>query len=716
MRKLIIGLLAVALVGAALYGGHRYGVSLQMVQANLERLQVLKDSHPLAVAGSYFGVYILAAALSLPLVTWLTLGAGALFGLAEGALIVSFGSTIGATIAFWTSRYLFRGAVQSRFGDKLAAINEGIEQDGAFYLFTLRLIPIFPYFAINLLMGLTPLKTRTFYLTSQVGMLAGTLVYVNAGTQLAQLHDLKSILSPALVGSLVLLGLFPWLAKIVMGAWQRQRLYKGFKKPKRFDRNLIVIGAGSAGLVSAYIAAATKAKVTLIEANKMGGDCLNTGCVPSNALIRSAKLAWQIRNGGVYGLAPSEPEFSFRRVMARVNDVVDEIAPHDSVERYTNLGVEVLRGYARILSPWSVEIQIDDGVTRVLTARSLIIATGAEPLVPDIPGLADVGFLTSDTLWQRFSTLDAPPRRLVVLGGGPIGCELAQALARLGSKVTQIERADRLMGREDEDASAIVRDALTQSGVDVLTGHAAVGFGSDDTGKFVQVEFQGRRRQIYFDDVIVALGRKARLEDFGLEALRIKSDRTLPTNAFLQTTYPNIYAAGDVAGPYQFTHTAAHQAWYASVNALFGSIRKFRADYRVIPWTTFTDPEVARVGLSEAEAKARKIAYEVTRFELSELDRAIADGATKGFVKVLTPPGKDRILGATIVGEHAGDLLAEFVLAMKWGLGLGKILSTIHTYPTLAEANKYAAGAWRRAHVSGLGLWFLKVFHAIRRG
>ena len=489
-----------------------------------------------------------------------------------------------------------------------------------------------------------------------------------------------------------------------------------WKRPATFDRNLVVIGAGSAGLVSAYIAAATKAKVTLVEANRMGGDCLNFGCVPSKALIRSAKLAHQMRHGDRYGLARQEPQITFKQVVERVHRIIGEVEPHDSVERYTALGVEVTQGYARLIDPWTVEVALSNGGTQRLTTRAVIVATGAQPFVPPVPGLDEVGYLTSDTLWDALRDRLEAPRRLVVLGGGPIGCELAQSFARLGSSVTQIEMAPRIMMREDEEVSELVRASLEADGVRLLTDHKAVSCGNSDGEKWIEVEHAGERQRIEFDDLIAAVGRTPRLKGFGLEELGIKIDRVVQTNDYLQTLHPNILAAGDVAGPYQFTHTAGHQAWFATINALFGSFKRFKADYTAIPWATFTDPEVARVGLSEAEAKEKNIAFEATRFGLDDLDRAIADSAAHGFVKVLTVPGKDKILGVTIVGEHAGDLLAEFVLAMKHGLGLSKILSTIHIYPTMAEANKMAAGIWRRDHINAHLLKLLEWFHGWRRG
>jgi pyruvate/2-oxoglutarate dehydrogenase complex dihydrolipoamide dehydrogenase (E3) component/uncharacterized membrane protein YdjX (TVP38/TMEM64 family) len=718
IRKIL--LLLVVLLGIVAFfafGLDRY-FSLGFLKESQASLAALREQQPLQLALGYFLVYVAVTALSLPGATIVTLAGGAIFGLGWGLLIVSFASSIGATLAFLTARFLLRDSVQSRFGQRLADMDKGIEKDGAFYLFTLRLIPVVPFFVINLLMGLTKMKAWTFYWVSQLGMLAGTAVYVNAGTQLGQLDSLQGILSPGLLGSFVLLGLFPLIARKVIEAVQKRKVYAKWAsvRPQRFDRNLIVIGAGAGGLVSAYIAAAVKAKVTLIEAHKMGGDCLNYGCVPSKALIKSAKLAHQMRHASNYGLNDSTPTFSFKAVMQRIHDVIKAIEPHDSVARYTALGVEVLQGYARLVNPWTVEIALNGGGTQRLTARSIVIAAGARPFVPPLPGLDEVGYVTSDTMWDAFAKLDEVPKRLVVLGGGPIGCELAQSFARLGSQVTQVEMAPRIMIREDEEVSSLAKASLEADGVDVLTGHKALRCELLNGEKTLVVEHAGAEKRIAFDQLLCAVGRVARLTGYGLEDLGIPTNRTVETNEYLQTIYPNIYAAGDVAGPYQFTHVAAHQAWYAAVNALFGDFKKFKADYSVIPWATFIDPEVARVGLNEQDAKEKKIPYEVTKYGIDDLDRAIADSEAHGFVKVLTVPGKDTILGVTLVGTHAGDLLAEYVMAMKHGLGLNKILGTIHTYPTLAEANKYAAGEWKRAHAPQQVLAWVAKFHTWRRG
>jgi pyruvate/2-oxoglutarate dehydrogenase complex dihydrolipoamide dehydrogenase (E3) component/uncharacterized membrane protein YdjX (TVP38/TMEM64 family) len=712
-KKLLILALFVALIVAFFAFDLGRFLSLDYIKSRQAEFTALAADKPLLVGGAFFAVYVAVCALSLPGAAIMTLAAGAIFGLATGTLIVSFASAVGATLALLVSRYILRDSVQSKFGARLADLDKGIEREGAFYLFTLRLVPIFPFFIINLLMGLTKMKAWTFYWVSQIGMLAGTLVYVNAGTQLAKIDSLKGILSPGLIGSFVLLGVFPLVAKKIVDTIKARKVYAKWAhlKPKSFDRNLVVIGAGAAGLVTSYIAAAVKAKVTLVEAHKMGGDCLNYGCVPSKALIKTATLARQIQHSQDYGIAKASAEIRFADVMERIAGVVRAVEPHDSVERYTSLGVDVAIGSARITSPWHVEITKDDGSKQTLSTKSIVIATGAAPFVPPLPGLDDVGYLTSDTLWG----VREQPKRLVVLGGGPIGCELAQSFARLGSQVTQIEMLPRIMIREDEEVSAYARKALEADGVTILTGHKALRCEKRGDMKSIVVESNGQERAIEFDGLLVAVGRSARLKGFGLEELGIPVNKTVQVNEYLETNFPNILAAGDVAGPYQFTHTAAHQAWYASVNALFGTFKKFKADYAVIPWATFIDPEVARVGLNEQEAKEKKIAYEVTRYGIDDLDRAIADSAAHGWVKVLTVPGKDKILGVTIVGVHAGDLLAEYVLAMKHGLGLNKILGTIHTYPTLAEANKYAAGEWKRAHQPLQLLEWVGKFHAWRR-
>lgn len=708
MKKIIILLIiAILIAGFFLFDLHQY-LDFSYIKSKQQIITDYFQAHPVKTAVIFFFIYIAVAGLSLPGATVLSILAGAIFGLLLGVLIVLLAATIGATIAFWFSRYIFHDFVQDSFGDKLLAVNRGIEKDGAFYLFTLRLIPIFPYFIINLVMGLTPMRTLVFFITSLLGMIGGAIIFVNVGTQLADIDSLDGILTPGIIFAFVLLAIFPWFAKKIVGIIKARRVYANFTKPKKFDRNLIIIGAGSAGLVSAYIAAAVKAKVTLIEKSKMGGDCLNTGCVPSKALIRSAKFISQVKRAEQYGCKTIEIEFNFKDIMQRVHRVIKKIEPHDSVERYTKLGVECIQGDAILKDPWTVEVN-----GKTLTSKRIILATGAKPFVPIIPGLDNIEYYTSDTIWK----LKELPKQMVVLGGGPIGCELAQCFARFGTHVTQVEMMPRIMLHEDPEISNMVAESLSNDGVHILTDHTATGVVQNNDSNILICKHKGENIKIPFDVILIAVGRSANTQGVWDENLQIELSKNgkLELNELLQTNYPNIFACGDVASPYEFTHTAAHQAWYASVNALFGSFKKFRVDYSVIPWCTFTEPEVARVGLNEEDARKQNIEFEVTRYDISDLDRAIADEEAHGIVKVITPPKKDKILGVTIVGDHAGDLITEYISAMKHGLGLNKILGTIHIYPTLAEANKYAAGEWKKAHAPEKLLHWVKKYHAFQR-
>ena len=711
--KKIALLLVIALIvgGYIIFDGEQY--------LSLAFFQNLYEQQPLLTAAVYFIIYVIAASLSFPGAALLTIIGGMIFGLWTGLLLVSFASSIGATLAFLASRFLLRDWVQNKLSSYLGSVNQGIEKDGAFYLFTLRLIPLVPFFVINLVMGVTPMRVTVFYLVSQIGMLAGTAVYVNAGAELGAVEEFSTagILSWPLVLSFVLLAIFPFIARAIVGVVQRRKVYKNYPKPKAFDTNMVVIGAGSAGLVSSYIAAAVKAKVTLVEKHKMGGDCLNTGCVPSKALIRAARAVKEISKANELGIQVAEPTIDFAAVMERVRQVVRDIEPHDSVERYSSLGVDCVLGEATIVSPWEVKV---DG--KSIYTQNIVIASGARPFVPPISGLDQVDYLTSDNLWD----LNELPKKLLVLGGGPIGCELAQAFNRLGSEVTIVDMMSRVLPREDEDVSAFVQQRFVNEGINVLVGHKTIGFEQREgnNASLLNVALleevgasEEKNVEVGFDQVLVAVGRRANTSGLGLESLDIElnPNGTVTVDEYLRSRYPNIYACGDVAGPYQFTHTAAHQAWYVAVNALFGRFKKFKVDYTVVPWATFTDPEVAHVGLSEADAIAKDIPYEITKYGIDDLDRAIADNTAEGFVKVLTVPGKDKILGATIVGYHAGDLLTEFVTAMKQGLGLKKILGTIHTYPTISEANKFVAGNWSKAHAPQGILNWVEKYHGWQR-
>ncbi|WOJ97876.1 FAD-dependent oxidoreductase [Congregibacter brevis] len=706
-----VGIIALVLAGffAFWYFDLQSLLSFEELRGRSDDLQALRDANPLMIAMIFFGLYVAVTGLSLPGAAIMTLAGGAIFGFWTALLLVSFASSVGATLAFLVSRSLLRDWVQNRFGRQLKALNEGFAKDGAFYLFSLRLVPVFPFFVINLISGLLPISTPRFYWVSQLGMLPATAVFVNAGTQLGQLESLSGILSPALLGSFVLLAVFPFIARSILGRLKSRRQLARFTKPKKFDTNVVVIGAGSAGLVASLIAATLKAKVTLIERHKMGGDCLNTGCVPSKAILRSAHVAEEMRRAPEFGLAPVEVSVNFPAVMERVQAKIAAIEPHDSVERFTSLGVDCVSGDAKIVSPWEVEVNGER-----ISSRHIIIASGARARVPDIEGLENLDYLTSDTLWE----IRELPKRFMVLGAGPIGCELAQAMASLGSQVTLVTHAPRIMPREDEDASMLVHARLEKKGVRILTQCEPQSFSSMDSAQSAQCMHNGEAITVEFDRLLLAVGRTPNIEGMGLEELGIRTTGrgTIEVDDYLQTDIPTIFACGDIVGPYQFTHTASHQAWFATVNALLGHLKRFRVDYSVIPWATFTSPEVARVGLSEDEAKAQNVPYEVTRYGIDDLDRAIADSEDEGFVKVLTEPGRDRILGATIVSAHAGDLIPEFVLAMKHGLGLNKILGTIHIYPTMSEANRFLASEWRKARKPEKLLAWLERYQTWRRG
>jgi pyruvate/2-oxoglutarate dehydrogenase complex dihydrolipoamide dehydrogenase (E3) component/uncharacterized membrane protein YdjX (TVP38/TMEM64 family) len=704
-KLLLLVLIAAAVAAFFIFDLKQY-FSLDFFKSQRAVIDAHVAAQPLQAGLIFLAVYVVVTGLSLPGAAVMTLIGGAVFGLLWGTVLVSFASSIGATLAFLASRFLLRDWVQGKFGDKLKPINDGVAREGAFYLFALRLVPLFPFFVINLVMGLTSIKTVTFYWVSQLGMLAGTIVYVYAGTQLGEFK-----IGAGLIFAFVLLGVFPLIAKKVLDALKAKKVYAKWQRPASYDRNVVVIGAGSAGLVTSYIAAAVKAKVTLVERHKMGGDCLNTGCVPSKALIRSAKLLSHVKRSREFGIRSASADFDFAEVMERVQRVIDTVEPHDSVERYSGLGVECVQGEARIVSPWEVKVKTDAG-EKTFTTKNIVIAAGARPFVPPIPGLAEINPLTSDTVWN----LRKLPKRLVVLGGGPIGSELTQCFARFGAEVTQVEMAPRILIREDPEVSDLVMKRFQAEGINVLVNHKAKQVVVENGEKFLVVEHNGADKRIAFDEILCAVGRVANLKGYGLEELGIPAQRVVEVNEYLETIYPNIYACGDVAGPYQFTHTAAHMAWYCAVNALFGNLKKFKVDYSVVPWCTFTDPEVARVGLNETEAKEKNIPHEVHVYGIDDLDRAIADGEAHGLVKVITPPGSDKILGCTIAGEHAGDLLVEYVAAMKHGFGLNKILGTMHIYPTLAEANKYAAGVWKKAQTTQQQLAFAAAFNDWRRG
>ena len=706
MNRVALFAIVAALLAAFFALGGPALLSFEALQGQAEALRNQHQAQPVTTAMVFFAVYILVTALSLPGAAVLTLAGGALFGFFGGLVLVSFASSLGAVLACALARSLFRPLVAERFQNQLAVINEGLARDGVFYLLSLRLVPVVPFFIVNLVFGLTRLPLRQFYWVSQLGMLPGTVVYVLAGTELGALSGPQDILSPPLLLALAALGLFPWLARGLLAVLARRRALRAFARPRRFDDNVIVIGGGSGGLIAALIAATARAEVTLVERDAMGGDCLNRGCVPSKALLSAAHLAAAQRRGrpGVRSLGV---EVDFPEVMGQVHRAIATIEPKDSVERYEGLGVKVLKGTATLVDPWTVEV---NGTRR--TARAIILATGGEPLVPPIPGLGDCDPLTSDTLWR----LTEAPERCLVLGAGPIGCELAQSLAALGSTVTLVDQATQVLPREDDAVGAVVAAALAAEGITLRLGAKAEAFTPGAALGSGTLTLAGGET-LPFDRVLVAVGRRPVTEGLGLDALGVARlpNGALAVDETLRASIPTIYGCGDVVGPYQFTHMASDQAYVAAMNALFRPLKAFKWTGAVVPWVTFTAPEVARVGLSEREAEAQGLSVTVTRVGYDDNDRAIAEGETAGFIQVLTPPGKDRILGVTIVGARAGELLAPWVLAMTHGLGLKKIMGTIHAYPTYAELNKAVASAWRKANAPEKALDLLRHWHGLWR-
>lgn len=681
--------------------------TLSYLKAQHQSLLLKYQTYPITFTLSFALIYILITAASLPGAALLTIFAGSIFGVITGTIIVSFSSTIGATCAFLIARWLLRDYFQNKFVSKLVIINKGIQKEGSFYLFALRLVPIFPFFLINIAMGLTSIGTSTFCFVSQIAMLPGTIAYVNAGKELGKIDSLHSILSPSLIISLSILGILPIVSKYIISFIRKKRSLPKFSKPQKFDYNLIVIGAGSGGLVTSYIAATLKAKVALIEKDKMGGDCLYTGCVPSKSLIRVTKIIADAKRARSFGLNKLVAEFDFKEVMEHIQERIASVAPHDSIERYTKLGVDCIQGAAKIISPWCVEIN-----GKIISAKAIAIATGGCPNIPNIPGIYDTKPLTSDNIWE----LRKQPKHLLILGGGPIGCELAQCFRRLGSKVSIIQRANKLLEREDDDVSSFILKNFQKEGVNVFLNAKPTRFIVDADKKIFEFVENNLEKKLEFDEILVATGRIPNLRGLGLEELGLEffGDKIIPSTT-LQTNISSIYICGDAAGSYQFTHFAAHQAWYAAVNALLNPLIKVKADYRIVPRCTFTDPEIAHVGLTEQEAQKQNIHYEVTKFDIGELDRAIIDMEEKGFIKVLTVPGKDKILGVTIVGCHASDTITEYIQSIKYGIGLNKILKTMHIYPTFGESNKYVAGIWKKKHAPQVLLKILEKINKFRR-
>lgn len=710
MRKKVI--LLVVITFFAFIAEYKFNLSskltLSTLKANKEYLLDLYSQKPLEFITTYFILYLIVTAVSLPGAGILSLAGGAIFGLFYGVIIVSFASTIGATLALLLTRYVFRDFARSSFHDSIQKIDAGIRRDGSFYLFALRLVPAFPFFLINLGMALTSISAKTFFWISQLGMLPGTIAFIFAGTQLAEVESLSDVLSFRLLLAFTILGLLPLAMRSILNYLKLVKISRKYSKPANYDYNLIVIGAGSAGLVSSYIAAALKAKVLLIEQNKMGGDCLNTGCVPSKSLIRSTHVLSLFSRASEFGIRNTNVNFSFGDIMEKVRDSISRVEPHDSKDRYERLGVKCLSGEAKIIDPYRVKVG-----DQTFTTKNIIIATGAIPKVPRVMGIDKVPYYTSDTIWQ----IPELPKKLLVVGGGPIGCELGQCFARLGSIVTIVEKHDQLLRKEEIDAASFLEGRLQSERISILKNHSLSELCKDRERYSAILKNKTSTLKIPFDAVLIAIGREARTTGFGLEELGISTNSqsgTIATDDYLNVGIPNMFACGDVAGPFQFTHFAAYQAWFATMNVLFRPFKKFKVNYRVIPRCTFTEPEVAAVGLTESEATANSIPYEVSKFELAELDRAITDRENYGFISVLTKPEKDKILGVTIVGYRASEMLAEFVLAMNNNIGLKKILESTHIYPTMSEGNKYVAGAWRKQHAPKWALKLLERFHKWR--
>lgn len=713
-KTLLLCALAAAIVAFFVLGGDRL-LTFDTLIAHREALIAAVETRQIQSMTAYFVLYLTFAAASLPGSAILTLCGGMLFGLAGGAVLSSFASTIGATLAFLFSRTLLREPMERRLGGWLRRFNAGIAREGALYLLSLRLIPVIPFPLINLVAGLTNLRLGTFVWASQLGMLPATILYAHAGTMLGDISSPGDVLTWPVLTAFAALAMLPWAARFLFRFIRRRHIYRSYVKPERFEHDLVVIGAGAAGLVAANVAATLRASVTLIEQNRMGGDCLNTGCVPSKALIRAARLAYDIRQARRLGIDVPAPTVSLPDVMRHIRDVIAAIEPHDSAERYAALGVTIRHGAARVIDPWHVEITAVDGSACRISTRAIIIATGAEPAIPSVPGLRDTPYLTSETLWDHLSRLTVLPPRIAILGGGPIGCELAQAFARLGSGVTVLEQAKQLLPHEDEDVAAFARIMLESEGVAVLTGARLRHCSAKGAETILTLDGEHEQR-LSADMLIVATGRTARLSGFGLEELGIAAGQKIEINEFLETRFPNILAAGDVASPFRFTHAAGEQGWRAAINALLGGLWRLGVDFDAMPAVTFTDPEIARVGFSESSARHAGLAFETTTIPFSDLDRALVDRAATGFIKILTEPGKDRILGATIVGAHAGEIVSVFALSIRKRLGLGAILATIHAYPTFAEIGKLAAREWRRKQMSTTLLRLLERFHTWRRG
>lgn len=710
MKNKILLLICILSIYIGFYATGSYEIfNLRFLQLKLSDIQSYELSNPLMSILISIVIYAFVSGLSVPGASILTLLNGAVFGLLKGIIITSFASSIGATIAMLISRYLFQDFVRKKYQINYQRIQEEFVKNGLIYLLSLRLIPIFPFFVVNLVMGITNISIKRFYFISQLGMLPGTFAYVNAGLQLSRLKTISNIISYQFLSSILILLLIPWISRFFIMTIKRNRVYRKYKefRPDHFEYDMVVIGAGAAGLVTSNICANLKAKVALIEKHKMGGDCLNTGCVPSKTIIHTAQMIYTAKKTKQFGISIIDSGFDFKKVMEKVYQKIREIEPHDSKERYEEMGISCFVGNAKIRNPWT--IQIGD---KIITTRNITIATGAFPSTPEIEGLNEINYYTSDSIWK----LDKCPRRMLILGAGPIGLELAQVFTRLGAKVIILEKNENILLNEDEIVSKYVMDFFKSEGVEILTSHTIKSFSKNLNDINCICDYNKEEKIIRSDCVLIAVGRQARVRGFGLEDLGIELSKKgdIIVNQFMQTNYPNIFACGDVVGPFQFTSTAAYQAKYCAINGLFGKFKKITINYNTIPRCIYTDPEIATVGLSEKLAIRLGIEYDITKFNFDELDRAITDSQTKGFIQVLTVKGKDKILGATIVGSQASNLISELTLSMNNNIGLSKLLNTIHPYPTMSEAIFYVASNWRKNHVPNWIKKCLEIYFSLR--
>jgi len=476
--------------------------------------------------------------------------------------------------------------------------------------------------------------------------------------------------------------------------------------------NLVIIGAGTAGLVTAAIAAAVGAKVALIEKNLMGGDCLNVGCVPSKGILRAAQAWASVSKLADFGVTiPNNVEYDFSRAMQRMRQIRADISAHDSAKRFSELGVDVFFGTARFDGPGRVKF-----ADTVLRYKKAAICTGARASAPPIPGLSEIDYLTNESVFE----LDTLPKRLAIIGAGPIGCELAQAFARFGSQVTLLEMEPRVLPREDPDAASLIAQSLVSDGVQLLCNAHIESAGTDVNSKTLTVVHQGASTTLPFDQILIGAGRRPNIENLGLDSVGVKTDRSgVVVDRRLRTSSRDIYAAGDVCFPFKFTHTADAMAQILIQNALFPhpfGLGAAKTSDLIIPWCTYTSPEVAHVGLYEHEAIERGISIETHRVDMADVDRAIVGGATVGFAKLHLRQGSDEILGATIVAENAGELVSHITLLMNAGAGAKIIAKTIFPYPTQAEIHKKTVNAWRKAHFSARTRGLLQRWFAWIRG